>query len=198
LDYKSAFSIVEHSIIASFSDLSPSQFFTPNPTGSPAFTATMASLRDFNIQIATIDDADELVQTFKDATNDGIYDILGDHYAATFRYLMHNNCGVFQVARLKGDVDGPIAGLALFKLRFGGWRDPEAQFSATSQHRDLHAKLFMTGRPLLNEASGDPVFTQFQVSLEAGMQTFSEAEEDVLSKLKQHPPRLFRDCSLLS
>lgn len=148
----------------------------------------MASVRDFSIQIATIADTDKLVQIFKAATNDGIYDTLADHYAATFRYLMHNNCGLFQVARLKGDLDAPIAGLALFKLRFAGWRDPDTKFSATSQHRDLHAKLFLTERPLLNEATGDPVFTQFQMSLEAAMQTFSEAEEDVLSKT---PQRLF-------
>jgi hypothetical protein len=146
------------------------------------FNAPMASLADFDFQVATIADANELVGVFKAATCDSIYDELQGHFAENFRNLIHGNCGVFQVARLKRDTaPSQIAGLALFKLHYGGSRGPETKFAATLQQRNIHAKIFGS-QLLVRDFSGDPVLNQFKASLQASGQTFHEFDEDVLSK----------------
>jgi hypothetical protein len=137
----------------------------------------MVTFSDFDVQAATTADVSQLVDVFKISTNDEIYDKLAAHFEVNFKALIRANCGGFQVARLKAETDAPIAGLALFKLRLGGYRDPLGRFAATPQQKELHAKLFPTARSPISEVTGDPIFTRF-----SDVQNINEVDEDVLSK----------------
>jgi hypothetical protein len=156
----------------------------------------MAELEDFEIfritaeHVSSAADARQLVDIFKAATDDAFYDTLGDRLAEYFRDMIKFGSGGFQAARLKGGGKSHIVGIALFKLRFGGWRDPTWQFVATPEQTDLYESVFSVGntkaRSLVREAAGDPVITAFKDSLEANGKSFEELDEDLLGEC---PPR---------
>ncbi|MBH1945642.1 hypothetical protein I5L01_15605 [Erythrobacter sp. YJ-T3-07] len=92
------------------------------------------------------------------------------------------------MARVKGDEKDQIVGIALFKLRFGGWRDPHLDFAASSQQAELHADVFAgeDDGPPLREFVGDPVLDGFKERLRTDGQAFPEIDEDLLSKLTKY------------
>lgn len=156
----------------------------------------MADLGDIEIfritpeHISCAADARQLVDVFKAATNDAFYDALGDRLAEYFRDMIKCNSGGFQGARVKRGGKSHIIGLALFKLRFSGRRDPDWQFVATPQQSDLYESVFSLEnsktRSLVREASGDPVITAFQDELEASGRKFDELDEDLLGECSRN------------
>lgn len=161
----------------------------------------MATLADFEIsridheQVLSTRLLDDIVDIFRVATNDQIYDQLRSDFCEYFKDLVECNAGIIQVARLRTAEEATIAGIALFKLRFSGWHKPDWEFGATSKQIDLHASIFATETgevsPVTREFTGDPVLTSFKEFLEADGKCFAEADEDLLSMLSVPlPPRV--------
>ncbi|KAH6652038.1 hypothetical protein BKA67DRAFT_344883 [Truncatella angustata] len=151
----------------------------------------MTSLADFTIsritpeQVSSVKYAEKLVDVFRAATNDGIYDKLGASVAGYLQDLVRYNSSILQVARLGADDRSYVVGFALFKLRFKGWRDPYWEFTSSSQQTELQASIFAaegsTLSPVTREFTGDPVLQGFSESLKIDGQTFSEIDEDLLT-----------------
>ncbi|KAI1860291.1 uncharacterized protein JN550_011557 [Neoarthrinium moseri] len=150
----------------------------------------MTTVDDFEIfrvtpeHISTTSITNQLVDVLKAATRDNIYDTLRQPVVENLSSLVQHNCGVLEAARLKGSEGGRVVGLALFKLRFRGPRQPDWTFLATPQQDELHAGIFSDDktktRRLVHEATGDPILTSFVESLQSGGKALREIEEDIL------------------
>lgn len=152
----------------------------------------MATLADIAItrvdpqENSTSGDIHELVTFLHAATGDDIYEQLRLQFVEHFKKLIESEAGICHVARLKGGGGGQVIGFALFKLRFGGTREPSRKFVASSQQKSIHAAFSARHnekpKAVEVEFSGDPVLTGFRDSLESKSQKFSAADGDCLSE----------------